>query len=92
MITVISDMQQYRSVSGLLVALAILPISLAQMDGWDDPSLTGSNMGLRIMIRGGQLQSIYGISDRNHKRYPEILQILKRSIPTMNLVSKRSKN
>ena len=85
-------MQQYQGVSGLLVVLAVLQLGLAQMDGWDDPSVTGSNMGLRILKRGGQLQSVYRISDINQKRYPEILQILKRSIPKMNMVSNQREN
>jgi hypothetical protein len=92
MITVISAMQQYQGLLGCLVMLVVLQPALAQMDGWDDPSVSGSNMGLRIMKRGGHLQCVYRISDTNQKRYPEILQILKRNIPTMNLVSKRSKN
>ena len=83
-------MQHYQGVSGLLVVLAVLQLGLAQMDGWDAPSVTGSNMGLRILKRGGRLQSAYRISDRTHKRYPKILQILKISIPKMNMVSNQS--
>ena len=85
-------MQQYQGVSGLLVVLAVLQLGLAQMDFWDDPSVTGSNMGLRILKRGGRQQSVYRIRDINQKRYPKILQILKRSFPKMNMVSNQSQN
>ena len=83
-------MQQYQGVSGLLGVLAVLQLGLAQIIGWDDPSVTWSNKGLRILKRGGQLQSVYRISYRNQKIYPMILQILKRSIPKMNIVSNQS--
>jgi hypothetical protein len=92
MITVVSAMHQYQGASGLLVALVVLHLSLAHMDGWDDPSLTGSNMGLRIMKRGGQRQSIFGILGGNHTRYPDILQMLKRNVIKMNMVSNQRKN
>ena len=81
MITIISEMEQYPRVSCCLVVLAILQLSLSQMDGWDNPSITGSNMGIRIMKRVGQ--SVHRISYRNHKRYPELVQILWRNIPSM---------
>ena len=90
MFTVISEMQHCPGVSGWPVVLAFLQLSLAQIDGWDHPSVTGTNMGLRILKRGGRMQSVYRINDINHKRYPEILQILKKRITKMNMVSNQS--
>ena len=90
MFTVISEMQHCPVVSGWPVVLAFLQLGLAQIDGWDHPSVTGSNMGLRILKRCGQMQSVYRIDDINQKRYPEILQILKKRITKMNMVSNQS--
>ena len=51
-------------------------------DGWLGPSImTGSNMGIRIMKRGGLLKNVQRISDRNPD--PRLLQIFWRNIPTM---------
>ena len=87
MITFISEMQQYRGVSGWLVVMAVLQLAVAHMDGWDNPTHTGSNMGLRILKRSGQMQSI----DINHKKDPELVQMLRRIIPKLDLVSYQNK-
>jgi hypothetical protein len=88
--TVISEMHLHHGVSGLLVLFAFLQLQLAlgQMDGWDHPSLTGSNMGLRILKRDEQRKSIY--IDRNRKGNPKLPQSLNRINPTMNMVSNQN--
>ena len=83
MFTVISEMQHCPVVSGWPVVLAFLQLGLSQI-------VTGSNMGLRILKRGGRMQSVYRINNINHKRYPKILQILKKRITKMNMVSNQS--
>ena len=46
MITLISEIQQYRGLAGWLVVIAVLKLAVAHMDGWDNLSLTGSNMDM----------------------------------------------
>eukprot|EP00091_Calanus_sinicus_P015449 TRINITY_DN33705_c0_g1_i1.p1 TRINITY_DN33705_c0_g1~~TRINITY_DN33705_c0_g1_i1.p1 ORF type:complete len:111 (-),score=30.56 TRINITY_DN33705_c0_g1_i1:190-498(-) len=83
--TVNPEMQQYPHVSGFLVLLAVLHLNYVEANGLDDPSLTRSNMGIRIMKRGQTLRNAYRIRDSNHHRYPEILQILRRSPTSMSM-------
>ena len=51
-------MQPPPQMSVLLMVLALATVAMAKVDDWEDPALTGSNMGLRILKRDGNFMRV----------------------------------
>ena len=84
--TLIWKMTQYTRLLCLLVCFAVQDLSLAEIGEWDDSGLSGSNMGLRILKRdNGQVA-------RFLKRDANLLRILNKSNPPMNMVNNKKKS